>query len=113
MSVFIDLTKAFDTISHSILLKKIDNLGIRGIANKWFKSYLTDIEQYMNFGNSTSQYEQLLCRIPPGSILGPILFLIYDIQNATCLNILRLQVTQQSVYLLQISLSFMPHQMLN
>ena len=79
LSVFIDLTKAFDTISYFNHLNKLANL-----ANKRFKSHVADINQNMNFGYCILLYEQLLCGIPPGSILGPISFLIHvnDIQNS-------------------------------
>ena len=90
LSVFIDLSKAFDTISHSILLSKLDNLGIRGVANAWFKSYQSERKQYMEFHNITSPLEDIISGVPRGSILGPILFLVYvnDISNSTSLNIL-------------------------
>ena len=80
----------FDTISHNILLSKLDNLGIRGVANAWFKSYLSERKQYMEFHNITSPLEDLISVVPQGSILGPILFLVYvnDISNSTSLNIL-------------------------
>ena len=77
MTVFADLSKAFDTISHDILLRKLDNLGIRGIANSWFHSYLSNRTQYMEIFHHKSKYETIKCGVPQGSILGPILFLIY------------------------------------
>ncbi len=90
LSVFIDLSKAFDTINHDILLKKLDNLGFRGVANSWFRSYLSNRKQYMEFGSVKSSFESLTCAVPQGSILGPILFLVYvnDICNCTTLDIL-------------------------
>ncbi len=90
LSVFIDLSKAFDTISHDILLSKLDNMGIRGIANLWFKDYLTNRKQYLELYDIKSSMETILCGVPQGSILGPILFLVYvnDISRSTPLSIL-------------------------
>ena len=90
LSVFIDLSKAFDTINPEILLHKLENLGVRGIANSWFRSYLTGRKQFMNLYDVKSTMEDMKCGVPQGSILGPILFLIYvnDIRNATTLNVL-------------------------
>ncbi len=90
MSVFIDLSKAFDMISHDILLRKLENLGVRGVANLWFKDYLTDRKQYLEMYNIKSPLDKILCGVPQGSILGPILFLVYvnDISMSTPLSIL-------------------------
>ena len=89
LSVFIDLSKAFDTINPEILLHKLENLGVRGIANSWFRSYLTGRKQFLNLYDVKSTMEDMQCGVPQGSILGPILFLIYvnDIRNATTLNV--------------------------
>ena len=65
--VFVDLKKAFDTVDHEILLKKLPNYGIRGIANEWFCSYLTKRKQYLIIGNQVSALNEISTGIPQGS----------------------------------------------
>ena len=75
--VFVDLKKAFDRVDHEILMKKLSHYGIRGIANEWFCSYLTKRKQYVIIGNQISTLNKISTRVPQGSVLGPLLFLIY------------------------------------
>ena len=77
VGVFIDLQKAFDTVDHHILLKKLEHYGIRGTANKWFQSYLTNRQQFVTINNQNSSLKPMNYGVPQGSVLGPLLFLIY------------------------------------
>ena len=77
LGIFIDLSKAFDTLNHDVLLKKLEMYGIRGIPNTLIKSYLQDRQQYVVYNNSESNYGTITCGVPQGSILGPLLFLLY------------------------------------
>ena len=83
ISVFLDLKKAFDTVDHHILLKKLYAYGIRGHIIKWFESYLYDRSQYVIYNNEYSETHPIKCGVPQRSILGPLLFNIYvnDICN--------------------------------
>lgn len=77
LGIFLDLSKAFDVINHRILLSKLNNFGIRGIPLQWFDSYLADRFQYTAFYNCLSHHKRVQYGVPQGSILGPLLFLIY------------------------------------
>ena len=88
ISIFCDLRKAFDTVNHNILYSKLSNLGIRNIELLWFKNYLTGRKQYVHVNGSSSGLSEILIGVPQGSILGPILFLLYinDLPNASLLK---------------------------
>ena len=76
-ALFVDLSKAFDTLSHAILLEKLRCYGIKGIALDWFKNYLFIRKQFCEIDGVKSELNQIVCGVPQGSILGPILFLLY------------------------------------
>ena len=75
--IIIDLQKAFDTVQHTILLEKLKAIGMEEIAVQWFQSYLTGREQLVDISDTFSEKCSVECGVPQGSILGPLLFLLY------------------------------------
>ena len=76
MGIFLDFSKAFDTVDHEILVKKLYHHGMRSSAYDWFYSYLSDRKQYVTYNLFSSATICVTCGVPQGSILGPLLFLI-------------------------------------
>ena len=85
IGVFLDLSKAFDTIDHSILLYKLNHYGIRGVPHSWIKNYLSNRQQFVCINSTKSHLKTIRCGVPQGSILGPLLFLLYvnDIRHSS------------------------------
>ncbi len=77
LAIFCDLSKAFDVINHKILLHKLNRYGVRGVVNSWFRNYLTDRKQFVEFQETQSSLLNITCGVPQGSILGPLLYLLY------------------------------------
>ncbi len=99
IGIFLDLSKAFDTIDHDIPLHKLEHYGFRGIVLEWFKSYLHDRKQFVSYNSHESDMKNIICGVPQGSILGPLLFIIYvnDIINTS--NVLKFIIADDTTIL--------------
>ena len=86
--ILIGFRKAFDTVKHNILLQKLYHYRIRGNALQWFNSCLSNRHQYINYNNTSSDMKLITCGVPQGSILGPLLFLLYIYDIASVSSIL-------------------------
>ena len=85
-SLFLDFRKAFDCVNHEILLSRLNTCGVLGITLDWFRSYLTNWEQYICIINVDSNPRVIQRGVPQGSILGPLIFLIFINDTTKCSN---------------------------
>ena len=101
IGIYLDLTKAFDTVNHEILLYQLWKYGIRGHANDFFRSYLTNRRQYTCTNKKKSITRTVNCGVPQGSVLGPLFFISYmnDIVKSVNANNIRLYADDTSVFM--------------
>ena len=98
--IFLDLSKAFDTVNHQILLGKLEHYGIRGKVLDLFKSYLSNRTQYVQIENHKSKTRTVSCGVPQGSVLGPLFFLLYinDLPNCCPTGNVRIFADDTSIF---------------
>ena len=89
LAVFIDLQKAFDSLCHKTLLSKLHHYGIRGLAHSWFESYLSQRTQFVAYNNTVSDMSNVSWGVPQGSIIGPVLFIVYINDIVNCSSLMR------------------------
>ena len=101
LGVFLDFSKAFDCLDHKILFDKLEHYGVRNEALMWFKSYFTDRNQYVVYEGVESDKMSITCGVPQGSILGPLLFLLYvnDVVNVSDVLLLILYADDTNAFL--------------
>ena len=99
-ATFVDFRKAFDTVTHGILLRKLEKSGISGMTHQWIKSYFCNRKQYVVANGTVSNKLPIICGVPQGSILGPLFFLMYinDIDNRIAHCIVRLYADDAVLY---------------
>ena len=109
LAVYFDLSKAFDTIDHTILLNKLEFYGIRGQALDWFSSYLYQRKQFVHYMGNDSHVQTIKCGVPQGSVLGPLLFIIYTNDLPGCLNLTKsiLFADDTTIYLSSNNISYL------
>ena len=84
--VLLDLQKAFDTVDHCILINKLQALGFDTCSREWYRSYLTNRKQLVDIAGTLSPFQNVTCGVPHGSILGPLLFLVYVNDMCSAVN---------------------------
>ena len=100
IAIFCDLRKAFDTVDPGILLNKLKKMGVRGVELLWFQDYLTNRKQLVHINGSKSLLRAVLLGVPQGSILGPLLFLIYIYDLPLCSELIALLFADDTTLLL-------------
>ena len=107
--MYLDLSKAFDTIDHTILLNKLEFYGIRGQALDWFSRYLYQRKQFVHYTGNDSHIETTKCGVPQGSVLGPLLFIIYTNDLPGCLDLTKsiLFADDTTIYLSSNNISYL------